>query len=117
MDQESNKSFFLSTYRNNRVDTYEDEDRPSSAKIRTKANGHRRVSTQVNSSVLNPRALAIETLSPVNSSRRNANLISRDRTTGRYGEGRRNISEFDRKPSTSSNYRIRKIGPKLLGGE
>jgi len=51
----------------------------------------------------------------VHSSRRNNNALFRDRTTERYGS--RNASEVDRKPSTTSNYRIRKIGPKLLGGE
>lgn len=66
-----------------------------------------------NSGLLSPHSIGLETLSPVNSSRRN-NLF-RDRTTERYGS--RGNSEVDRKCSTTSNYRIRKIGPKLLGGD
>lgn len=54
----------------------------------------------------------MDTLSPVHSSRRNQ--LFRDRTE-RYGS--RGASEVDRKPSTTSNYRIRKIGPKLIGGD
>lgn len=90
------------------------DDRPNSALLRKQVKTHRRVSTQVNNSgILNPHALGIETLSPVASSRRN-NLF-RDRTTDRYGS--RGPSEADRKPSTTSNYRIRKLPNKLLGGE
>jgi len=90
------------------------EDRANSALLRKQYKSHRRVSTQVNNSgLISPHSLAIETLSPVNSTRRN-NLF-RDRTTDRYGS--RGPSEADRKPSTSSHYRIRKIGPKLIGGE
>jgi len=66
-----------------------------------------------NSGLLSPHSIGLETLSPVNSSRRN-NLF-RDRTTERYGS--RGTSEVDRKCSTTSNYRIRKIGQKLLGGD
>jgi hypothetical protein len=90
------------------------EDRANSALLRKQYKIHRRVSTQVNNSgLISPHSLAIETLSPVNSTRRN-NLF-RDRTTDRYGS--RGPSEADRKPSTSSHYRIRKIGPKLIGGD
>ena len=90
------------------------DDRPNSALLKKQIKTHRRVSTQVNNSgLISPHSLAIETLSPVTSSRRN-NLF-RDRTTDRYGS--RGVSEVDRKPSTTSNYRIRKIGKTLLGGE
>ena len=91
------------------------DDRPNSALLKKQIKTHRRVSTQVNNSgLISPHSLVNDTLSPVTSSRRQ-NLF-RDRTTDRYGS--RGPSEADRKPSTTSNYRIRKIGPKsLVGGE
>ena len=90
------------------------DDRPNSALLRKQIKTHRRVSTQVNNSgLISPHSLHIETLSPVTSSRRN-NLF-RDRTSERYGS--RGPLDIDRKPSTTSHYRIRKIGPKLIGGE
>lgn len=116
MDHESQGSYIMKSYGGERLDTA--EDRPSSVSHRMKKI-HRRVSTQVNNSgILNPQSIAIETLSPVNNTRRNTQNFFRERTSDRYG-GRHNTntSDIERKPSTSSNYRIRKIGPKLLGGE
>ena len=71
-----------------------------------------------NSGILSPHSLQIDTLSPVQSGRSNRNSFFKERigTSDRYGGGSRNGSEIDRKPSTTSNYRIRKIGPKSFAG-